>query len=299
MSKFGTTYCNIRDKGKATDKEGIYSDAKSFDQRLCFDDIISSGGEHLNFGTFKNMEIKQLWYMKLRDNVSAVINEYGTNLYKSKFDSFSTIEAKHALTTGKYAKLNELSTTSICKALDTIQEEPTEVQELVVPENASASSPYLGTQEAPVAGLSSREDAHFVEEGATQTSPRWEDVIKENEIEENGIGSQQLLSPEKEGEMAETEFNSQQVDSPGDVEVINNNIMEGSSEQVDAIDSQGQAPTRQNTEIKNQGLGNVKIADKAAALIKKKNLEGKHISSKNSFAVLSNNELIISAGKLG
>ncbi|RLM56096.1 hypothetical protein C2845_PM10G15900 [Panicum miliaceum] len=116
------------------------------------------------------------------------------------------------------------------------QDEPTEVQELAVPENASASSPYLGTQEALVADLSSQEDAHFAE-GATQTSPRWEDLIKENKIEENDIASQQLLSPEKEEEMAKNEFNSQQVDSPGDAEVINNNIMKGSSEKIGGQDT--------------------------------------------------------------
>jgi hypothetical protein len=60
--------------------------------------------------------------MQLRENVSEFINEYGTNLFKSKFDSLSMIETKHTLTAGNYSKLLELgkSTDSFCKLLDSI-----------------------------------------------------------------------------------------------------------------------------------------------------------------------------------
>ena len=50
-------------------------DDDSEDQGLCFDDIISPGGEHLNFGTFQNMEIKKLWAVRMPDNNSTIINE--------------------------------------------------------------------------------------------------------------------------------------------------------------------------------------------------------------------------------
>ena len=43
------------------------------------------------------MEIKNLWSVKLSENVSAVINEYGSNLVKFKFDPLAAIEAKNAL----------------------------------------------------------------------------------------------------------------------------------------------------------------------------------------------------------
>jgi hypothetical protein len=57
--------------------------------------------------------------------------------------------------------------------------------------------------------------------------------------------------------------------------------------------------TRQSQRIKDQNLEGIKIADKASLVAQKKNLEGNHIKLKNSFAVLSNNELVIRAGKMG
>ena len=84
-------------KGKSQD----VSEEESEDQGLSFDDIISPGGQHLNFGTFENMEIKNIWHMQLADNSIVPINEYGTNLFGSKFDPLAAIEAKFALKTGK------------------------------------------------------------------------------------------------------------------------------------------------------------------------------------------------------
>ena len=48
-----------------------------------------------------------------------------------------------------------------------------------------------------------------------------------------------------------------------------------------------------------QGNDNRKIAEKAEIHLTKKNLEGNSLSSKNSFAVLENSDIIIRAGKLG
>jgi hypothetical protein len=42
-------------------------------------------GEHLNFGTFQNMKIQRLWTVHLNDNISAVINEHGSNFYNYKY----------------------------------------------------------------------------------------------------------------------------------------------------------------------------------------------------------------------
>ncbi|RLN16949.1 hypothetical protein C2845_PM02G15090 [Panicum miliaceum] len=85
------------------------------------------------------------------------------------------------------------------------------------------------------------------------------------------------------------------MDGPGKAEVIHNS-MEEISDPSKAIISQ--TNTRQSDRLKKQGLGNMKIANKAEALLEKKNVEGNYIPFKNSFAVLSNNELIIRAGKL-
>jgi hypothetical protein len=56
---------------------------------------------------------------------------------------------------------------------------------------------------------------------------------------------------------------------------------------------------RQNQRIKEQGLGAISIAEKAALAAQKKNLGGKHLNLKNSFAVLNNNELMSRSRKMG
>jgi hypothetical protein len=56
--------------------------------------------------------------------------------------------------------------------------------------------------------------------------------------------------------------------------------------------------TRQSRRVKDQGLGAMKIADKAAPMAQKKNLEGNRLTFKNSFAV-SNNELMHRSKKMG
>jgi hypothetical protein len=56
--------------------------------------------------------------------------------------------------------------------------------------------------------------------------------------------------------------------------------------------------TRQSQRVKDQGLGAMKIADKAAPMAQKKNLEGNRLTFKNSFAV-SNNELMHRSKKMG
>jgi hypothetical protein len=57
--------------------------------------------------------------------------------------------------------------------------------------------------------------------------------------------------------------------------------------------------TRQSQRIKEQGLGGVNITEKAIVVAQKKNLEGNHLNLKNSFAVLSNNELVSRSRKMG
>jgi hypothetical protein len=56
--------------------------------------------------------------------------------------------------------------------------------------------------------------------------------------------------------------------------------------------------TRQSQRVKDQGLGAMKIADKATPMAQKKNPEGNRLTFKNSFAV-SNNELMHRSKKMG
>lgn len=55
---------------------------------------------------------------------------------------------------------------------------------------------------------------------------------------------------------------------------------------------------RQSERIRKQGAGGMKIADKAALITKKNNLEGTP-SNMNSFTVLSNSDLVSRAGNMG
>jgi hypothetical protein len=48
--------------GEKGDKD--FNEEDSEDSGPCFDDIISPGGTHLNFGDFQNMELKEIFKVK-------------------------------------------------------------------------------------------------------------------------------------------------------------------------------------------------------------------------------------------
>ena len=50
-------------------------DVNGDDQGLYFYDIILSGGEHLDFGTFQNMKIQRLWTVHHLNNKELFYNE--------------------------------------------------------------------------------------------------------------------------------------------------------------------------------------------------------------------------------
>jgi hypothetical protein len=56
---------------------------------------------------------------------------------------------------------------------------------------------------------------------------------------------------------------------------------------------------RQSERIKEQGLGGIKIVDKASMVARKKNLEGNNLNLKNSFAVLDSLTLVNKFSKMG
>jgi F420-dependent methylenetetrahydromethanopterin dehydrogenase len=81
-------------------------------------------------------------------------------------------------------------------------------------------------------------------------------------------------------------------ESPDKLKIVN----EEGSEKEDVICEedlmQEEKITRQRQRLKEQGLGSIKIAEKAMLAAQKKNLEGNHLNSKNSFVVLNNDELV-------
>ena len=167
------------------------SEEESEDQGLCFDDIISPGGQHLSFGTIENMETKNIWHMQISDNASMPINEYGTNLFRSKFDPLAAFEAKIALRSGKltesldgYTKGDEL-THILGKTIENV-DLPTQ-QEAVCP------NPALGTQEAPIGVFSSQDP-----EENPELNPREKDgetVNESNFLQSSRVDTGELIVP--------------------------------------------------------------------------------------------------------
>jgi hypothetical protein len=107
----------------------------------------------------------------------------------------------------------------------------------------------------------SAEGGKVEEETLQDRSPNWNDLMEENTIPEAQPCDQE---EEEDGETGQAK---EQVE--GRDEVICEGLRVGKSER-----------------IMKQGLGGIKIADKAEIAIKKKNLEGNKINHKNSFAVL-------------
>lgn len=76
-------------------QESVNEDSE--DEALLMGDLVQPGSEQLRFGSFDNIGIRMLSTIIMNEESHAVINEYGSNLKKSKFDPLKTIEAKKAL----------------------------------------------------------------------------------------------------------------------------------------------------------------------------------------------------------
>ena len=129
---------------KVTDKTDE-DDAASSDHGLSFDDFISPGGEHFTFGSFQNVEVKNLWKVETGDNSSTVINEYGSNWFKSKSDPLIAVEAKQAILSGQHFPIETVIE-------DTQPQDSPMNEQLADAEEdsmgkVSIPSPYMSTQE--------------------------------------------------------------------------------------------------------------------------------------------------------
>jgi len=161
-------------------------------------------------------------------NSSTVINEYDTNLFKSKSDPLIAVEAKQALISVQHSPMNPSLETK--QDLNDIQEDHLPDADDESSGKVSIPSPYNSTQET-------------VEWSSQELSAQDQPILRENQPFKNG--------------------------------------------------------QRQSVRLRDQENDNRKIAEKAEVHLARKNLEGNSLSSKNSFAVLDNNDIIIKAGKLG
>jgi len=129
---------------KVTDKTDE-DDAASSDHGLSFDDFISPGGEHFTFGSFQNVEVKNLWKVETGDDSSMMINEYGSNWFKSKSDPLIAVEAKQAILSGQHFPIETVIE-------DTQPQDSPMNEQLADAEEdsmgkVSIPSPYMSTQE--------------------------------------------------------------------------------------------------------------------------------------------------------
>jgi hypothetical protein len=276
---------------KANDVTKDSSEEGSDDSGPYFEDLLSPGGEHLHFGTWKPAEVQKIARMQVAEEKSVAFNEYGSNLIKYKFDPLAVIEAKFAMAQG--VECAKKGTQPVCSQENVDDEEKS--TRLEFSEGPCHPSPGTGTQEEPGCDLSSQEEVEqkglktqgvesmIDASGDTQMSPCWESIEEENEKEEEDMS----LEKENLGVAIGME-NSEVVNELGKTLNPTN---------ISSRDEQGWK--RQSQRIKDQGWDGVKMLDKATWATQKKNLEGNQLNFKNSFAVLDNNELVIRSKKMG
>jgi hypothetical protein len=79
------------------DKTPELNSSQESEDSICFEELLSPGGKHWNFGTFQQEDIRNIYRMQLNETNFIAVNEYGTNLVKSKMDPLMVIEAKNAV----------------------------------------------------------------------------------------------------------------------------------------------------------------------------------------------------------
>jgi hypothetical protein len=141
----------------------------------------------------------------------------------------------------------------------------------------------IGKDGAPAGEVMGLKGGDANEVGKAQLSPDWEQ-LEEGLEEETNIEKGNVTHNEAEDG----------ADTLGEAQ----GAQEGLAQSFERSVSE-QKEVRQSQRIKEQGLGAVSIAEKATLAAQRKNLEGKHLNLKNSFAVLNNNELMARSRKMG
>jgi hypothetical protein len=119
--------------------------------------------------------------------------------------------------------------------------------------------------------------------GAAQMSPHWEELEDDSaEIERNG----------KETDSQEEVMGEGKAQLDPMMAICGTNHRKKSS-------TPEQGAIGQSQRVKEQGPGAINIAEKATLAAQKRNLEGNYLNLKNSFAVLSNTDLMSRSKKMG
>jgi hypothetical protein len=299
----------------------------------CFDELISPGGQHFTFGTFKEMEIKDIYRMQISESNSVAVNQYGTNLCKYKYDSLAVIEAKFAMAGGSKSAEPVYKEKEAAEGITQAEgkgEEFTYNQKQGPTQDTEDLGPtvvelYSQDDEMPKNSQEPQSQGEGVPRNNMEGSIR-ESVEQLSDNKNEAIGQELNLgcckekspSIEQLGEGERMEEDPLQNSSPNWNSLIEEENAEtetlpgyhgkgneGETGQTKEQDKGEEEMIAEGTKIRKsdrilkQGLGGIKIADKAEIAIKKKNLEGNTITLKNSFAALDSLVLASKFSKMG
>lgn len=262
---------------------------ESEDEGLKFGDLLSPGGQKFNFGSFEQHEIRKLWKMRIAENKSTAINEYGSNFFKSKFDPLAAIEAKAALLAQNSAEEVNSMKPSACEEMIMADRKELAPQ--------APSSP-MGTQEAPEVEWSSQETTTLLTQDGAMEETNLQKATKNMECDKPIAGDKsEIEQPQQspDGSMQEEDVGLA-TDLPDKA-----TLQEEEISKKDPTNPQEVLADRRHSErLKNQGTGTLNMSEKAEALKEKKNLPGNSQPQvQNSFAALSNDAIISISSKMG
>jgi hypothetical protein len=294
------------------DKAPELNSSQESEDSIGFEELLSPGGKHWNFGTFQQEDIRNIYRMQLNETNSIVVNEYGTNLVKRKMDPLMVIEAKNAMSKSEQVAEKTQG--------ESLQEEMEDggggTQEAPGMENLSQEENHLSQDAIMVGGsgetlvkdkiaMTAQDSALLITDEAVldPVIPGKETMTSAKYLVEHGEG---IEDPASQSTSSDWDFLADEESAENmlmketqDEEVVDEaaQIEKGKSKHI--INSKGGKPVRQSERIKKQDNGGVKITEKAERAAKKRNLEGNSFVNKNSFAVLDSLEIINKFSKMG
>ncbi|CAL5011773.1 unnamed protein product [Urochloa decumbens] len=201
--------------------------------------------------------------MHLRENNSAVINEYGTNLFKYRTDPLKVLEAKQALFSEVVSQDGKLRTIQEEAELEGVENREVSAENVSTELN-SFPSLARDSQEVRMEVWSSQEENIIQIEERKVLNTNGKEIVTgeigEEVMEQNATIEDVVTGDSNDGEEGE--------DEDGKAWETSQRKKKSKSKQ-----SQEQAGTRQSQRVKEQGTGQIKAADKVEALVAKKNIE--------------------------
>jgi hypothetical protein len=255
----------------------------------------------------------------VNESSHTVINEYGSNLQKSKHDPLTAIEAKNALHGCKKSEFFQLEDYMIkpgpSKSLPSILEEKEENHNTA---RAVSMSPTKGSQGAPEIDISSQEEIPHMGSQDIDWDLIQEEDGQKSEVDEVEIVNEKIRETNEEVNPVIMEVDK--VANAVEIGITEISGLEGNQEQLNIWDKHVSAlyveaetglkdnnsdwpewkEVRQSKRIRDNGTSQVKVGDQAqnkmAADLEER---GNCSSNQNSFAVLNNTNIVSLANMMG